>query len=168
MQVLILFFNQLLSDGRNFQVEYALKAVENAGTSIGIKCKDGVVFATEKIINSKLLVPGANKRLQTIDKHVGVVCRWQLQINAISAPRIMLTNICRLTLDCYRTADTLLTEDVTRLGRGDLFTRRLCLSPHLQHAWAATHRRTRFTIPCAPLVLQQSSVVLMRMVRICI
>lgn len=46
--------------------------MENAGTSIGIKCKDGVVFATEKIINSKLLVPGANKRLQTIDKHVGV------------------------------------------------------------------------------------------------
>lgn len=66
---------RFLKDGRNFQVEYALKAVENAGTSIGIKCKDGVVFATEKIINSKLLVPGANKRLQTIDKHVGVVCR---------------------------------------------------------------------------------------------
>lgn len=60
-------------DGRNFQVEYALKAVENAGTSIAIKCKDGVVFAAEKIVNSKLLVPGANKRLQTIDKHVGVV-----------------------------------------------------------------------------------------------
>ncbi|VVT57128.1 uncharacterized protein SAPINGB_P005548 [Magnusiomyces paraingens] len=59
-------------DGRNFQVEYAMKAVENAGTSIGIKFKDGVVFAVEKIISSKLLVPGSNKRLQTIDKHVGV------------------------------------------------------------------------------------------------
>lgn len=59
-------------DGRNFQVEYASKAVENAGTSIGIKFKDGVVFAVEKIVSSKLLVPGANRRLQTIDKHVGV------------------------------------------------------------------------------------------------
>lgn len=60
-------------DGRNFQVEYASKAVENAGTSIGIKCKDGVVLATEKIVASKLLAPGKNKKIQTIDRHVGVV-----------------------------------------------------------------------------------------------
>lgn len=53
-----------------------MKAVENAGTSIGIKFKDGVVFAVEKIISSKLLVPGSNKRLQTIDKHVGVVSNF--------------------------------------------------------------------------------------------
>lgn len=59
-------------DGRNFQVEYAAKAVENAGTSVGIKFKDGIVLAVEKIIASKLLVPGANKRIQTIDSHVGV------------------------------------------------------------------------------------------------
>lgn len=50
-----------------------MKAVENGGTSIGIKCKDGVVLAVEKIINSKLLVPGKNKRIQTIDRHIGVV-----------------------------------------------------------------------------------------------
>lgn len=49
-----------------------MKAVENGGTSIGIKCKDGVVLAVEKIINSKLLVPGKNKRIQTIDRHIGV------------------------------------------------------------------------------------------------
>jgi 20S proteasome subunit alpha 7 len=30
-------------DGRVFQVEYAGKAVENSGTAIGIRCKDGVV-----------------------------------------------------------------------------------------------------------------------------
>lgn len=50
-----------------------MKAVENGGTSIGIKCKDGIVLACEKIINSKLLVPGKNKRIQTIDNHIGVV-----------------------------------------------------------------------------------------------
>ncbi|RDW77051.1 proteasome subunit alpha type-2 [Coleophoma cylindrospora] len=60
-------------DGRNFQVEYAVKAVENGGTSIGIRCKDGVVLAVEKIITSKLLKPGANKRIATIDRHMGAV-----------------------------------------------------------------------------------------------
>ena len=60
-------------DGRNFQVEYAVKAVENGGTSIGIRCKDGVVLAIEKLITSKLLKPGANKRIATVDRNVGVV-----------------------------------------------------------------------------------------------
>ncbi|CAD6504534.1 BgTH12-00043 [Blumeria graminis f. sp. triticale] len=60
-------------DGRNFQVEYAAKAVENGGTSIGIRCKDGVILAVEKIITSKLLKMGANRRIATVDKHMGVV-----------------------------------------------------------------------------------------------
>ncbi|KAL4930586.1 proteasome core particle subunit alpha 7 [Aspergillus undulatus] len=60
-------------DGRNFQVEYAVKAVENGGTSVGIRCKDGVVLAVEKIVTSKLLKPGANKRISTVDRHVGIV-----------------------------------------------------------------------------------------------
>ncbi|MCJ1482328.1 hypothetical protein MMC06_002492 [Schaereria dolodes] len=60
-------------DGRNFQVEYAVKAVENGSTAIGIRCKDGVVLAVEKIISSKLLKPGVNKRIATVDRNVGVV-----------------------------------------------------------------------------------------------
>ncbi|KAK3941109.1 nucleophile aminohydrolase [Diplogelasinospora grovesii] len=60
-------------DGRNFQVEYAMKAVENGGTSIGIRCKEGVVLAVEKVITSKLLKHGANKRIATVDRHLGVV-----------------------------------------------------------------------------------------------
>ena len=43
-------------------------------TAIGLKVKDGVVFAVEKLVHSKLLVPGANRRIQTIDRHVGLVC----------------------------------------------------------------------------------------------
>lgn len=50
-----------------------MKAVENGGTSIGIRCKDGVVLAVEKVISSKLLKPGANKRIATIDRHMGAV-----------------------------------------------------------------------------------------------
>lgn len=58
----------------SLQVEYAVKAVENGGTAIGIRCKNGVVLAVEKIISSKLLKPGSNKRIATVDRNVGVVC----------------------------------------------------------------------------------------------
>lgn len=54
-------------------MEYAAKAVENSGTVIGLRGKDGVVFAVEKLITSKLYEPGANKRIFHIDEHVGMV-----------------------------------------------------------------------------------------------
>uniref|UniRef100_A0A8C1GLG0 Proteasome subunit alpha type n=1 Tax=Cyprinus carpio TaxID=7962 RepID=A0A8C1GLG0_CYPCA len=59
-------------DGRVFQVEYAMKAVENSSTAIGIRCKDGVVFGVEKLILSKLYEQGSNKRIFNIDRHVGM------------------------------------------------------------------------------------------------
>ncbi|XP_025104869.1 proteasome subunit alpha type-3-like [Pomacea canaliculata] len=59
-------------DGRVFQVEYAQKAVENSGTAIGIRGKDGVVFGVEKLVTSKLYEQGANKRIFNIDRHIGV------------------------------------------------------------------------------------------------
>ncbi|KAJ1463002.1 nucleophile aminohydrolase [Pelagophyceae sp. CCMP2097] len=59
-------------DGRIFQVEYATKAVENGGTVIGLRCKDGVVLGVEKIIFSKMLVHSANRRVSTIDEHAGI------------------------------------------------------------------------------------------------
>ncbi|KAK0453735.1 20S proteasome subunit [Armillaria borealis] len=59
-------------DGRIFQVEYANKAVENSGTAIGLRVKDGVILAVEKLVHSKLLVPGANRRIQTVDRHIGM------------------------------------------------------------------------------------------------
>lgn len=55
------------------QVEYATKAVENGGTAIGIRCKDGVVLAVEKIVTSKLLKPEANKRIASVDRNFGMV-----------------------------------------------------------------------------------------------
>jgi 20S proteasome subunit alpha 7 len=55
------------------QVEYAVKAVENGGTAVGIRCKDGVVLALEKLVTSKLLKPGANKRIATVDRNMGIV-----------------------------------------------------------------------------------------------
>ncbi|KAI8320844.1 20S proteasome subunit [Martensiomyces pterosporus] len=59
-------------DGRVFQVEYAQKAVDNSGTAIGLRVKDGVVLAVEKIKHSRLLVPDSNRRIMTAGRHIGV------------------------------------------------------------------------------------------------
>jgi len=61
-------------DGRIFQVEYASKAVENAGTVVGIKASDGVVLGVSKPILHKMVVPNtcSYKRVHTIDIHAGV------------------------------------------------------------------------------------------------
>ncbi|KAL7553394.1 hypothetical protein ACHAWF_016675 [Thalassiosira exigua] len=44
-------------EGRLHQVEYAIEAINNAGTSVGILAKDGVVMASEKKVTSGLLAP---------------------------------------------------------------------------------------------------------------
>ena len=41
-------------------------------TAIGIRAKDGVVLAVEKLVTSKLYEHGANKRIFNIDKHIGM------------------------------------------------------------------------------------------------
>lgn len=64
--------SQFSPDGRVFQVEYAQKAVENSGTAIALRGKDGVVFAVEKLIVSKLYESTANRRIFLIDRHVGM------------------------------------------------------------------------------------------------
>ena len=40
--------------------------------AIGLRCSDGVILAVERLLHSKLLVKGANKRIQSIDTHVGL------------------------------------------------------------------------------------------------
>jgi 20S proteasome subunit alpha 7 len=59
-------------DGRVFQSEYAQKAVDNAGTCAGIRCKDGVILGVEKLIVSKMLVAGSNRRIHAVDRHAGL------------------------------------------------------------------------------------------------
>lgn len=55
-------------------MEYANKAVEASGTIVALRCKDGVAFAVEKIITSRLYESGSNKRIHNVDKHIGMVC----------------------------------------------------------------------------------------------
>jgi len=59
-------------DGRIFQVDYAQKAVEASGTAVAIRGKDGIVFAVEKIITSKLYEKESNRRIFSVDSHVGM------------------------------------------------------------------------------------------------
>lgn len=65
--------SQFSPDGRVFQVEYANKAVEGSGTVVALRCKDGVAFAVEKIVTSRLYESGSNKRIHNVDKHIGMV-----------------------------------------------------------------------------------------------
>jgi len=58
-------------DGRVFQIEYASKAVDNSGTAIGVRVKDGIVMGVEKLVISKMLEPGSSKRIMGIDRHSG-------------------------------------------------------------------------------------------------
>ena len=67
-------------DGRIFQVEYAHKAVENSGTAIALRVKDGVIFAVEKIVVSKMLEPTSNRRIHTVDSHIGMVNLHNLKL----------------------------------------------------------------------------------------
>ena len=58
-------------EGKNFQVQYARKAVERRGTILGIRCKDGVVLAAEHILHSPLLVQGSSSHIHTVEKNYG-------------------------------------------------------------------------------------------------
>lgn len=57
-------------DGRLFQVEYATKAVDKEALALGVRCSDGVLFAVEKNLSSKLLTQGANPRTYLINSQI--------------------------------------------------------------------------------------------------
>ena len=42
-------------------------------TVIGIHCTDGVIMGVEKLLLSRMLVPGTNRRLHNVDRHLGIV-----------------------------------------------------------------------------------------------
>ncbi len=57
-------------DGRLFQIEYAREAVKRGTTSVGIVSKDGVIFAVDKKVKSKLVVPTSIEKIFKIDEHI--------------------------------------------------------------------------------------------------
>lgn len=65
--------SSLSPEGRMFQVEYADKAVETSNTVVGVQCKDGIILGTEKIVVNKMMVPGTDKRLYSVNINTGSV-----------------------------------------------------------------------------------------------
>ena len=66
--------NTFSNQGRLYQVEYAMKAVEQGCTTLGIQTKDGVILAAEKKIASKLQIPSSIENIMKIDYHV--ICTY--------------------------------------------------------------------------------------------
>jgi proteasome alpha subunit len=58
-------------DGRLLQVEYAKKTVKQGSTAIGMVCKDGVLFLTDKRIVDKLIVADAVEKIFQVDDNIG-------------------------------------------------------------------------------------------------
>lgn len=63
----------LSQEGKIYQIEYAQKAVDNSPTVLGIVCKDGVVFVSEKIRLTKTLVVGSNPSIYSVTRNIGMV-----------------------------------------------------------------------------------------------
>lgn len=40
--------------------------------AVGLVCTDGIVLGVERLLHSKLLVKGSNRRIQSADEHIGV------------------------------------------------------------------------------------------------
>jgi len=70
---LTLLIKLISFSGKLLQIEYALEAVKNGETAIGIKVKQGVVLAVEKKTSSILIDANSYKKVQNIATHVGAV-----------------------------------------------------------------------------------------------
>jgi 20S proteasome subunit alpha 3 len=72
-------------------VEYAIEAINNAGTCIALQSSEGVVLAAERRVVSKLLAPSkTSEKTYIIDKHV--VCL----VAGLTADANILINQARL------------------------------------------------------------------------
>ena len=61
-------------EGRLHQVEYAVEAINNAGTAVGLLATDGVVMAGEKQKVTKLLEPPkSSEKIYKLDDHAATV-----------------------------------------------------------------------------------------------
>ena len=90
-------------EGRLHQVEYAIEAINNAGTSVGILASDGVVMASEKKITSGLLAPARVSIIirESVVSQVLVLCISSLAFCLSSS--MPLTDSKIMSLSCYTT-----------------------------------------------------------------
>lgn len=60
-------------DGRLYQVEYASKIVEQGTLGIAMLYDKGILFAADKKVSSKLILPDSIEKLFVIDGHVAAI-----------------------------------------------------------------------------------------------
>ena len=65
-------------DGRLYQVEYAIETVKRGTIAIGIKTKDGIIFAADERPR-KLQIVDSPQKLFKIDQHIGVAAAGYIQ-----------------------------------------------------------------------------------------
>lgn len=83
-------------EGRLHQVEYAVEAINNAATAVGILAKDGVVMAGEKQKLTKLLeAPKSSEKIYKIDDHIATV------VAGLTADANILINEARIAAQRY-------------------------------------------------------------------
>ncbi|KII63401.1 Proteasome subunit alpha type-5 [Thelohanellus kitauei] len=86
--------NTFSPEGRLIQVEYAIEAIKLGSTAIGLQCSEGIVFAVERRITSKLIVSSSTKKINEVDSHIAcamsglIADAWTLVQNA----RVEATN----------------------------------------------------------------------------
>lgn len=83
-------------EGRLHQVEYAIEAINNAGTCVGLQSEHGLVLAAEKRVVSKLLAQSkTSEKTYPIDDHA--VCL----VAGLTADANILTQNARLSSQQY-------------------------------------------------------------------
>lgn len=83
-------------EGRLHQVEYAVEAINNAATAVGILARDGVVMAGEKQKLTKLLeAPKSSEKIYKVDEHVATV------VAGLTADANILINEARIAAQRY-------------------------------------------------------------------
>ena len=82
--------------GRLHQVEYAVEAINNAGTAVGILAADGIVLAGEKQAATKLIAPSkSSEKTYKLDDHVACI------VAGLSADANILIQQARVTAQRY-------------------------------------------------------------------
>mmetsp|Transcript_10317 Transcript_10317/g.28477 ORF Transcript_10317/g.28477 Transcript_10317/m.28477 type:complete len:258 (+) Transcript_10317:72-845(+) len=84
-------------EGRLHQVEYAIEAINNAGTCVGILASDGIVMASEKRISSGLLAPN-----KTSEKTYPLAPHVAANVAGLTADANLLMEQARLRAGRYR------------------------------------------------------------------
>jgi 20S proteasome subunit alpha 3 len=83
-------------EGRLYQVEYAMEAINHAGACVGILATDGVVLAAERKTTSKLLESNlSSEKMYRVDDHIASA------VAGITADANIIINYARMSAQRY-------------------------------------------------------------------